>query len=150
MRVFVGVSVVLILAITSGRAERASEPATSGPWRRCRQRTELRKILSVLTYDRDIAKIARIHSTVRTPPSWRMPGGSTSSVKSRRFVAPCRRPDAGVHNTIDPERHSAHDRQRAIRRGHNPRSGLADRTAPAGEGLLKSLEPRSNVHWAIL
>jgi hypothetical protein len=61
MRTFVGVSVILMLAITSGRAERLPNQEEVALGVDVAERTELRKILSVVTYDRDIAKIARIH-----------------------------------------------------------------------------------------
>jgi hypothetical protein len=61
MRALVGVSVVLILAMTSVRAERLPNQEQMAVGVDVADRTELGKILSVVTYDRDIAKIARIH-----------------------------------------------------------------------------------------
>ena len=61
MRAIVGVSVVLILAITSVRAERLPNQEQVAVGVDVAERTELGKILSVVTYDRDIGKIARIH-----------------------------------------------------------------------------------------
>ena len=61
MRSLVGVSVVLILASTSVRAERLPNQEQVAVGVNVPERTELGKILSVVTYDRDIGKIARIH-----------------------------------------------------------------------------------------
>jgi hypothetical protein len=61
MRAFVGVSAVLILAITSVRAERPPNQEQEAVGVDVSQRTKLGKILSKVTYGRDIGKIARIH-----------------------------------------------------------------------------------------
>ena len=61
MRALVGVSVVVILAVTSVRAERLPNQEQVSADVDLAERTELGKILSVVKYDRDIGKIARIH-----------------------------------------------------------------------------------------
>jgi hypothetical protein len=61
MRALVGVSVVVILAVTSVRAERLPNQEQVAADVDLAERTELGKILSVVKYDRDIGKIARIH-----------------------------------------------------------------------------------------
>ena len=61
MRSLVDVSVIVILAVTSVRAEPLpnQEPASAAA--DVADRSELRKMLSAVPYDRDIGKIARIH-----------------------------------------------------------------------------------------
>ncbi len=61
MRAIIGVSVVLILAITSVRAERLPNQERVAVGVGVADKTELGKILSAVTYDRGIGKIARIH-----------------------------------------------------------------------------------------
>ena len=61
MRAFPGVSVVLILAITSVRAERLPNEEQVAVGVDVADKTELGKILAAVTYDREIGKIARIH-----------------------------------------------------------------------------------------
>jgi hypothetical protein len=61
MRAIVGVSVFVILAVTSVRAERLSKQERGAVEVDVAERTELGKILSVVQYDRDIGTIARIH-----------------------------------------------------------------------------------------
>ncbi len=61
MRAIIAISVVLILAITSVRAERLPNQEQVAVGVDVAERTELGKILSAVTYDRDIGKIARIH-----------------------------------------------------------------------------------------
>ena len=61
MRANIGVVVVLILAIASVRAERLPNQEQVAIGVDVTDKTELGKILSVVAYDRDIGKIARIH-----------------------------------------------------------------------------------------
>jgi hypothetical protein len=61
MRALVGVSVVLLLVITPVRAERPPNQEQMDVGVDVAERTELGKILSGATYDRDIGKIARAH-----------------------------------------------------------------------------------------
>ncbi len=61
MRVLVGVSVVAILGITSVRAERLPKQEQVPVGVDVAHKSELGKILSELTYDRDTGKIAKIH-----------------------------------------------------------------------------------------
>ncbi len=91
MRAFVGISVVLILAITSVRAERLPNQGQVAVGVDVAERTELGKILSVVTYDRDIGKIARIHyysaNATKLEDATRIYVSVKSDVLSRRAAA---------------------------------------------------------------
>jgi hypothetical protein len=91
MRTLVGVSLVLILAITSVRAERLPNQEQVAVGVDVAERTELRKLLSVVPYDRDIGKIARIHyysaNATKLKDARRIYVSVKSGVLSRRATA---------------------------------------------------------------
>ena len=90
-RALVGVPFVLILAITSLHAEPLPNQEQLAVCVDEAERSELGKILSVVTYDRDIGKIARIHyysaNSTKLEDARRIYVRVKSDVLSRRAAA---------------------------------------------------------------
>ena len=86
------------------------------------ERTELRKILDVVEYDRKIAKVTRVHYYCVKADAW---GGQASlcTSEARRHIPPRSPTYVEVDRKVDREQDSAQAGRLSRGRGHDPRSG---------------------------